>query len=61
MRQPFPFSLEDEPIEDSIQVLVDGEPQTTWTYESDRNAVFFAENPPTLGNSVRILYDYYFD
>ena len=55
------FPLDQLPIESSIQVHVDGEIQNTWDYESDRNAVFFGENPPKLGNDVRIVYDYYLE
>ena len=55
------FSLEKVPIESSIQVIIDGQTQNAWDYEADRNAVYFEENPPKLGNEVRITYDYYFE
>ncbi|MEC7984020.1 MAG: hypothetical protein VX278_02580 [Myxococcota bacterium] len=55
------FALEQIPIESSIQVRVDDEVQNTWNYEEDRNAVYFGENPPKLGNDVRIVYDYYLE
>ena len=55
------FSLEKIPIESSIQVIIDGETQSAWDYEAERNAVYFEENPPKLGNTVSITYDYYFE
>ena len=56
------FALNQVPIEASIRVEIDEELQEgNWTYESARNSVLFGENPPTLGNSVRIVYEYYPD
>lgn len=55
------FVLQEIPIESSIRVRVDEEVQSSWAYKADQNAIFFGDNPPTLGNDVRIVYDYYLE
>lgn len=54
------FSLSEVPIEASIEVQIDDQPQEgNWTYEAERNSVYFGENAPKLGNRVQIVYTYY--
>ena len=49
------FALSDQPIEDTIEVLVDGVISSDWTYDAGYNAVSFSIAPPD-GSSVDITY-----
>ena len=49
------FALSDNPIEDTIEVLVDGGPSADWVYDSALNAVVFTV-APTDGALIDISY-----
>jgi hypothetical protein len=49
------FPLSDIPIEDSIEVEVDGVASTDWTYSSSSNSVTFTIAPPE-GSTIDIAY-----
>ena len=49
------FALSDTPIEDTIEVLIDGTPSGDWTYEASSNTVFFSTIPAD-GSSVDVTY-----
>ena len=49
------FALSDTPIEDTIQVSVDGISSTDWVYETSSNTVIFTVSPPD-GSSIIIDY-----
>ena len=49
------FALSGQPIEDTIEVLVDGVISSDWTYDAGYNAVSFSIAPPD-GSSVDINY-----
>ena len=48
---------EPDPIEDSIEVTVNGQATTDWEYSEDTNSVVFAEDSiPEEGQTVEIEY-----
>ncbi len=49
------FALSDIPIEDTIEVTVDGVISTDWSYETSSNAIIFTVSPPD-GSTVDINY-----
>ena len=57
------FVLSEIPIEDSIEVVVNGTPVFTgWTYDSIQNAVVFTStDAPVPGETVDITYGYYIE
>ena len=49
------FALSDFPIEDTIQVTIDGTVSSDWSYETSSNSVIFTV-APSDGSSVDINY-----
>lgn len=49
------FPLSDYPVEESIEVTVDGTLSTDWTYDSSANSVTFTVAPPD-GSAIDVLY-----
>jgi len=49
------FALSDTPIEDTIEVTVDGVVSSDWGYEASSNTVIFTVSPPD-GSSIEINY-----
>ena len=49
------FALSDMPIEDTIEVTVDGVVSSDWSYEASSNTVIFTVSPPD-GSSIDINY-----
>ena len=49
------FALSDTPIEDTIEVTVDGVISLDWSYEASSNTVIFTVSPPD-GSSIDISY-----
>lgn len=49
------FPLSDNPIEDTIEVTVDGMSITDWTYDSSANSITVSSAPPE-GSSIDITY-----
>jgi hypothetical protein len=49
------FALSDVPIEDTIEVTVDGVISSDWSYESTSNTVIFNVSPPD-GSAIDINY-----
>ncbi len=54
------FQLTYEPVEDSVQVQVDGESAWDWTFDTEQNAVVFdSDAVPDSGSHIEITYDLY--
>ncbi len=49
------FPLQGEPLDGTAQVVVDGVPNTDWTWAEERHAVTFSTRPP--GTEVVVTYD----
>jgi hypothetical protein len=49
------FALSDTPIEDTIEVTVDGVISSDWSYETSSNTVIFTVSPPD-GSAIDISY-----
>jgi hypothetical protein len=49
------FALSDSPIEDTIEVVVDGVISSDWTYEASSNTIIFTVSPSD-GSSIDITY-----
>mgnify|MGYP003663375504 CR=1 FL=1 len=49
------FALSDTPIEDTIEVTIDGAVSVDWTYETSSNTIIFTVSPPD-GSSIDINY-----
>ena len=49
------FALSDKPIEDTIEVTVDGTISSDWSYEASSNTVIFTVSPPD-GSAIEIDY-----
>ena len=49
------FALSDTPIEDTIEVTVDGTISSDWSYEASSNTVIFTVSPPD-GSAIDISY-----
>jgi hypothetical protein len=51
------WTLQEIPIEDTIEVLVDGVEYTTWTYDDSDNTVYFDNGAiPSAGSDIYISY-----
>ena len=49
------FPLSDEPIEDTIEVEIDGIISTAWTYSESTNAITFT-TVPSDGSNIDVTY-----
>ena len=52
------FNLSDIPIENTIDVQVDGIPDSNWYYDSALNAVVFT-TVPQIGSNIDVMYAIY--
>ena len=51
------FTLDRDPVEETIIVVVDGVEEPNWTYDASDNAISFAEgHVPAAGTSILISY-----
>lgn len=55
---PLVYGLTDLPIEETLFVLVDGEPSEGWIYDPETNSIdFLDESEPSVGAQVEVRYD----
>ena len=51
------FHLTETPVQATLQVYVNGEERTVWTYNGIDNTIVFTKEVPTIGDSVSVTYE----